>query len=438
MALVRLALVLGSLIAITSVASAQPSPPPPPAATAPDGLARTFERAPRSSHIRGEFIVRAFGRGVGWLIRTIEGPIRSLVYLEARWRVFSRVREVFVNDAHTLGIYPTVTFQSAFGVTLGAKAFLEHVLGDDKMVLSAERGGSVREAFQYKYELSTPSLYLRARARYEDNTNQLFAGIGNKQPAVNTRFSQTRFLGLLATGAQLGKHLQLGGSAIFNDRDFGPAGDTSTDPSIETAYDTATVNGFDDGIRTAEVTGNVELDTRDKPGLTNRGVVVRGFAGTVRQRDRDRNGHYGAEVISYFTAFWPTRVFVTRVALEGVIDRNDDIPFTELPRLGGTGMLRGYSSGQFRDKLATSVTLEYRYPIHANLAGSLFVEGGKVARTYEALAGFDAWHLGYGGGWILNTSRAIKFRLDLAYGDGLNVYFSTDVIDAFRNREGEL
>jgi hypothetical protein len=29
-------------------------------------------------------------------------------------------------------------------------------------------------------------------------------------------------------------------------------------------------------------------------------------------------------------------------------------------------------------------------------------------------------------------------RTDLAYGDGLNFYFSTDVLDAFRNREREL
>jgi outer membrane protein assembly factor BamA len=127
-----------------------------------------------------------------------------------------------------------------------------------------------------------------------------------------------------------------------------------------------------------------------------------------------------------------------RFAVEGIVDSDGDIPFTELPRLGGAGLLRGYRSGTFRDRTLGIATLEYRYPIHANLAGELFVEAGKVARSIPVLTNGDDWHVGYGGGLIVHTRTGVKFRIDLAYGDDLQLYFSTDVLDAFRKREREL
>jgi len=75
------------------------------------------------------------------------------------------------------------------------------------------------------------------------------------------------------------------------------------------------------------------------------------------------------------------------------------------------------------------------------ISGDLFVETGKVASTYEALLGDglrDDWHIGYGGGLLFHSRRSVKARIDIAYGDGLQVYFSTDVLDAFRKREREL
>ncbi len=84
-------------------------------------------------------------------------------------------------------------------------------------------------------------------------------------------------------------------------------------------------------------------------------------------------------------------------------------------------------------------TAEYRYPIHANLGGALFAETGKVARDYGELSGLDAdWHLGLGGGMFFKTSSGIKARVDIAYGDGVQLYFSTDVLEAFSGRQKEL
>lgn len=418
----------------------------PPEVTAPDGAARNYERAPEGESIRGGSIVRGLGTGVGYVFRGIFAPFRGVMYLEARWGVLTDIRKVFMNDAETLGLYPTVSYSTGYGLTFGARAFLDNFFGvNEDVSFSAKTGGVVTQQYQGKLGFSKiggSPLFVRTRVRYEENPNLLFAGIGGEM-ATRTRYSQERFLTVLAAGIELGNdtRVRFGGMAIYNDRKFGAGDDTGGDPSIETVYDTAMLRGFDDGVKNLELTADFAIDTRDVLGPTHDGAVLRAFAGGGSLVEHVEYAHYGAEAAYYISPFWPGRVFVGRVALEGIRDRDNDVPFTELPRLGGAGLLRGYSTDQFRDKLATTATLEYHYPIHANISGDLFVEAGKVGPTYDALYGDglrENWHVGYGGGLIIHSKTRARARIDVAYGDGFNVYFSTDVLDAFRRRETEL
>lgn len=434
-----------------------PSPPP---VTAPDGAARGYERPPEDAYVRGGVVIRGIGIGLGYLVRGLVAPFRGLVYAEARWKALTKIRKVFVNDAGTLGILPSIGFNSDLGLNLGARAFIDDYFGaGESASIGASTGGSTVQAYQLKIDLphiGGAPIYARTRVRWEENDGLYFAGLGNPTnhtsgemlpvtaTATPTRFSQKRFLTVLSAGFDLGgkgSRLRIGASGIFNDRSFGPAGSSASDPSIETSYDTSTLRGFDGGYRTLEVTGDIELDTRDTRGPTTSGTVVRAFAGGGSLIEDSTYAHYGVEASTFLAPFWPRRVFVGRVALEGVRDKDNDIPFTELPRLGGAGLLRGYHTDQFRDQLAAIATLEYHYPIHELVSGQLFVEAGKVAYTYDALLGngfTKHWHPGYGGGLIVHSRSSVKARIDIAYGDGLAVYFSTDVLDAFRKREREL
>lgn len=421
-----------------------------------DGDARNFERAPVSAHRTGSFTLRKIGHGVGVAVRIFLLPFRGLVQLEARWKLLSKLR-ILVNDDNTLGIVPTIAFQSAFGVNVGARAFLDNYFGDDEyLAFSANTGGSVVQAYQFDAELPIRPFYIRSTIRYEENDNMFFAGIGNDGPDIAnaalpvtatstpTRFSQARLLTVLAAGLELergGTRMWIGGTAIYNDRSFGAAGADSSDPSIEVGYDTSTLRGFDEGVRNLEVTADFVVDARDHLGATTAGGVFRGFAGGGSLVEEARYAHYGAEAAYFVSPFWPRRTFVGRVALEGIRDRDDDAPFTELPRLGGSAVLRGYRSNRFRDKLATVATVEYRWPMHQLITAHLFVESGKVASTYDALlgAGFsEHWHVGYGGGVAVHTTDRLRLRLDVAYGEGLQFYLSTDVLNAFRRRDREL
>ncbi len=436
-----------------------PNLPNKPRVLALDGEARNFERPPVGSYIGGGFIRRRIGHSIGVAVRIFLLPFRGVVQLEARWKLLSKLR-ILVNKENTLGLLPIVAFQSAFGVNLGARAFVDDYFGAGEYVaISANTGGSVVQAYELDAELphiGTTPIFLRSTVRYEENDNLFFSGIGNtgtetanamlpvRETSTPTRFSQKRFLTVLSAGIELhagGTRLRIGGSGIYNDRSFGAAGSGATDPSIEVGYDTTTLRGFDRGVRNLELTGDFEIDTRDHRGATTAGGLFRGFAGGGSLVEDARYCHYGTEAAYFVSPFWPRRTFVGRIALEGVLDRDDDIPFTELPRLGGAGLLRGYRTDRFRDKLATVATLEYRWPIHELITGELFVETAKVARTYDALlgAGFpDHWHVGYGGGLIIHTTDRLRLRVDIAFGEALQFYVSTDVLNAFHNREREM
>ncbi|MFT3694706.1 MAG: hypothetical protein QM831_16270 [Kofleriaceae bacterium] len=454
---------IGSL-AVASTAIAQPveppidQPPPVEAAPAPviavDGQARNFEQAPEQEHVVGSSIIGGIGVGVSWIVRVIEAPFRGAMYLEARYQIVQTVKDVLTNDAGTIGVYPDASFETAFGASIGAHAFFKKLWDDnDSVTISAKTGGAYRYAAEAKLDnprVGNGPMYLKARVRFEDNTNLFFGGIGNNpyiqgmnlsvfDSSFGTRFSQKRFLTSLGAGVDLGNHVKLGGTAIYNHRTFGPAADGSSDPSIETVYNTATLPGFDKGFDDLELTADLEVDTRDVPGPAQHGFLGRAFGGWGSIVDHPTYGHYGAELMYFITPWLPERTFVVRGVLEGIRDNNDDVPFTELPRLGGAAFLRGYLTDQFRDKIATVGTIEYRYPIHHMLEGALFVDVGKVGRTLDAVYGTkDDWHFGYGGAFILHTKTSNLIRLDVAWGDGLNFYFVTDVLDAFRNREREL
>ena len=166
--------------------------------------------------------------------------------------------------------------------------------------------------------------------------------------------------------------------------------------------------------------------------------MVDAFVGGAPSLDGNLFLHYGVEASYFVTLFRERRVLILRAMLEGVAGDEAAIPFTELPRLGGSSRLRGYRLDRFRDELAALATIEYRYPIHHLASGLFFVDVGKVGRTYDDLASRDNWQPGFGGGFIVHTLEELKFRLDIAYGEGLEIFFSTDALAAFRSRRREL
>lgn len=339
---------------------------------------------------------------------------------------------------------------------MGAKAFNENLAGHGEF-------GSVEGRFGGLYDSVTQlvfradhfggsSLWLESVSRYESKPALLFQGIGDtgeretgsnldpREAAVKTRFHERRLLALLRGGYSVNlPHalLQLGATGIYNVRDFGPK-TRGDDPSIETVYDTSKLVGFDRRVPVLEADLNLVLDTRDVLGATSSGSYVEAFAGRAHGRPGYEFWHHGIEATGYFNLYRKTRVLILRAMLEGVEGADQKIPFSELPRLGGPRRLRGYPLDRFRDEKAAIGTVEYHYPIHQFIAGSLYVDVGRVSKSYDELFRTRGWRTGAGGGFIFRSRDKLTFAFDIAYGDGLQVLITTDPLRAFAKRDTEL
>lgn len=135
--------------------------------------------------------------------------------------------------------------------------------------------------------------------------------------------------------------------------------------------------------------------------------------------DRFRYGRYVAELRQYLpVGFFPkSRRFLLRARVEQVdpLFGGESVPFFQQPGLGGQTSLRGFPYNRFQDTGSFLLTAEYRYPIWSNLDGVLFVDAGQVMPELEAVE-IDRFHVSYGGGIHLLSSKGLSARLEIAGG----------------------
>jgi hypothetical protein len=390
-----------------------------------------------------------------YALKAVFYPIRETIRFADKHAIVEKVEDALYNDARTAAILPTFGVDSFLGPTVGVKAFHEDLAGHDEY-------GSAEVKFGGMYKLATQlhfhadhfggtRLWLESVARFESEPGLLFQGIGNgsvttgtgldpRAGAVATRYSQQRLLSLQRVGYTFGRPsemLQIGATGTYNVRDFGVK-HRGNDPSIEQVYDTTALVGFADRTTTFEMDLNLIIDLRDVAGATASGGYFEAFAGRVPELGGKYSfWHHGAELTGYIDLFKRTRVLVLRAVVEGVEGDDHEIPFSSLPRLGGPHRLRGYRRDRFRDEKSAVGTVEYHYPIHQYVAGALFVDAGRVAHSYSDF--FDErWKVGAGGGFIFRSRDSQLFTFDIAYGDGVQFYITTDPLRAFSKREIEL
>jgi hypothetical protein len=454
--------IVGLLAASWSVGYGQPVDPyardpnaPVPAA----GDARGWEVRPeKSERTAVRWAKSKTKKGVKLSLQMVLAPVAGALKLNERYEVVRRVESFLYNDERTAAVLPSASFLTDFGSSIGADIFHKDLFGHGEHVeLNLSYGGVYNQAYQLGIDLpqlGDERFYLEAVARYEGESTLFFDGLGHpaapadatmapfapREVAVKTEFRQRRKLAVGSAGVRLGdlRLLRLGVSAIYNVREFGGQDPDDEDTSIEEIYDTSQLAGFDEGEDVLELTAEVVLDTRDLVGKTGRGALVDAFFGGAPSLDGNPYLHYGIEASYFRTLFRRGRVVVLRAMLEGVEGDEERIPFTELPRVGGPNRLRGYRIDRFRDNLAAIGTLEYRYPIHHLASGLFFIEAGKVAREYDELWSTDHWQPGFGGGVVIHTLEDVKLRFDVAYGEGLVFFVSTDALAAFRGRRREL
>ncbi len=382
-------------------------------------------------------------------------PQQGYEFAERHRLVEAAEQILFFDDAHDFGWMPLFSYQSGYGPTGGAKVFHHSLFGhDEALSVSASYGGSHAQRYRVAFTSDRTGgsrLWLDVEGRYESEPGLLFGGIGivdedafgselnPRDSNRSTYLSQDRAFGLLRAGYTAGQRRELvkvGASAIFNHRKFGL---NSVDKrQVASVYDPSRITAWGEDVTTLELQTNLIVDLRENGGLDRRGTYLEAFAGGVPPLDDYAYAHYGFEAAHTFDLYQGDRLLTFRLALESVEGNMERIPFTDLPRLGGAQRLRGYREAQFRDKRASLAGVEYQYPIHQNVRGLLFIDGGYAAEHYSDLPKLDRWKFGYGGGLLFGSPSDVVFQVDLAYGDSLRFYVSTDLARAFDGRSEQL
>jgi outer membrane protein assembly factor BamA len=103
-----------------------------------------------------------------------------------------------------------------------------------------------------------------------------------------------------------------------------------------------------------------------------------------------------------------------------------DVPFTQLPMLGGNHKMRGYYEGRFRDNSMLLLQTEFRLQIFPRWFLNVFSSVGWVADSFDHL---QMKHSRISGGlgirFRIDKKQKINLRLDAATGkDGMKYYFT--------------
>ncbi|WP_418642094.1 BamA/TamA family outer membrane protein [Vibrio chaetopteri] len=106
-----------------------------------------------------------------------------------------------------------------------------------------------------------------------------------------------------------------------------------------------------------------------------------------------------------------------------------DVPYYDMPEIGGASSMRGYYQGQYRDKVTAEVTAEYRHTFRRD-SGVLSNHGmtawagvGSVGNSMDDLTGHAI--VSYGVGYRYELQPRMNIRLDLGMGrHGSAFYFN--------------
>ncbi len=160
--------------------------------------------------------------------------------------------------------------------------------------------------------------------------------------------------------------------------------DYEDEPSVDAALDTGALPplaGFREGYRAAFAGARLTLDSRGRAssedGVRSELTVEQG----ADAKNAPASGwlRYGGTLGGFWDVGDGGRVVSLSLAavLADPIGARP-VPFTELARLGGSGMMPGFREGRLMDRSAAVMTLRYAWPIWLWLNGSLQVATGNV------------------------------------------------------------
>jgi hypothetical protein len=425
---------------------------------------------------------RTVGRVVLWPIKAVWigawALPRGAMWAYDRYQLTERLRSIFFNEEGTLGLYPVAFVETGFGLNVGARHFVRDFLAPGtELRARAGYGGRFRQIYSATLqsgELLGDRVALELTGAYEIFPKSRFFGIGNadavryeptappidpltSDTAVGTRFRHDDVVVDGAADVKLAPEWSVRTSLTWRRRDFKPYEDDpgrepDEDPDLDderdiaVVYDTGRLLGYETGL--SNLYGEIEL-TWDSRRVTrsylstaapSTGWQITAFAGYQQGLwdDPSEHGRVGLDIQKYIDLYAGDRVLILRAYAEGVTSEAENVPFVDLPRLGGPYFLRGYPRDRFRDRDVTLVTAEYDWSLDRNILAYLFVDAGRVWRNVGEieLDGLDNMRVGFGGGIQAHTMKSFVARILVAstIDGGIYLNFSLDPVFDARSR----
>lgn len=406
---------------------------------------------------RGDGFGRRIGRGLLWIprlpVEIIAQPIRGTLYLQDRYDIVGKLTGVFFTSDRKAGVFPTALFETRFGLNVGVRAMFRDILGsDEKLQMRVGFGGQFQRVAKIEVDsgkLLPGPVTANVEARYELRDREHFFGYGNgdlamatlpidplvDNTAVSTRFRMRVLRVASHLRIELPSNLSVTLTGAVAKKTYGTSDYLGrSDYRLVEAYYVDRIPGFQDGTRFLYAETELAWDTRraasfyDPPGMRGAGHLVLVYAG--HQHGFDEEAKFfrgGAEIQHYIRLARGPRVLELRAYGELVTGSRDEVPFTELPRLGGRKVLRGYEVDRFRDRVATVAQAAYMWGLSYDVAASIFVDAGRVHRSLETISAADL-RVGYGLALEIYSSQGMLIRAELASSidGGLFAYIAFD------------
>lgn len=403
----------------------------------------------------GDGAGRIIARGVLFIPRAAfelaMAPIRAGVWAEYRYHLADRVHDWFFDKTNTYGIYPTARWESDFGVNAGARFVHRDLFGHkEHLSVFAGGGGRFREVAQAGFrtgDLFGKRVGFEAEGVYERRPQDRFFGIGNGSTAtsamipIDPRFDdtsvETRYRKQIERVALVGdvrvvSGLHVRAAEALTDLNVGAS---EMGVPIDQVYDPNGLVGFD-GSRSLYSELELRWDDRshgtklEAPSIPALGGLTGLYVGRTHRLDGGPDyWRLGFDVQQLVRVSKGPRLLLLRAHGEGVSLGRDDVPFTDLPSLGGSRFLRGYPTDRFRDRVAAVGSAEYQWDLLRALQAGVFVDVGRVYETVHHLS-FDGMRMGYGATvqWFGDNSMWLRATVASSIDGGLEFYLSFDPV----------
>jgi hypothetical protein len=182
-----------------------------------------------------------------------------------------------------------------------------------------------------------------------------------------------------------------------------------------------TITGYRGGVGSA--LGFVTTyDTRDN--------VVNAYSGHILEFSSYFNTRYLGGSFNYvnlnfeFGKYWEVRknnVFAVNVIMNSNFG---NVPFLDMAKVGGDGMIRGYASNRFRDHHFIGAQVEYRFPLWWRFGMVVFTGVGDVFNTpLDIKINTLKYTVGAGIRFAINSKERLNVRFDYGFGRKSNAFY---------------